>query len=722
MIDINCVKVLKKDGLKVPFNIEKVYIAIGKSAERAMVELTDEDRSKIGEYITNYIQTNDMSEVTVLMMHHLVENALASLGYDDVVKSYKEYRDYKTTFAVMMDEVYKKARMIMYRGDGHSNANTDETLVTTQRCLIAGELNRILYKMFDLNADERLACKEGYIYVHDQSARRDTYNCCLFDTAAVMKGGFNMGSQHYNEPKTIDTAMDVLGDIILMSASQQYGGWSTRIDDLLAPYVEKSYQAYVDKYLNIIDELKVPVNEPDRATWAANKALADLETDLRQGFQGLEMKLNTVASSRGDYPFVSFALGLGAKWSEVLVSKWCLKVRMAGQGEEGKKKPVVFPKLIFLYDEELHGKGKVLEDLFELALDCSSKAMYPDYLSLSGEGYVPEMYKKYGAVIYPMGCRAFLSPWYERGGMTPADDADKPVYTGRFNLGAISLNLIMIYQKAKEEGKDFYEVLDYYLQMIRRIHIRTFDYLSKKKASMSPLAFCEGGLYGGHLQPDECIGKVLRPCTMSFGITGLNELNILHNGKTICEDGEFPLEVMEHINKKKEEWKVEDNILYAIYGTPAESLSGLQVKQFRNKYGVIPGVSDKDYLSNSFHCHVSEDINGIQKQDSEKRFWDLFAGGRIQYVRYNLDYNKEAMRTLVRRAMKMGFYEGVNLCLSYCEDCGHEELGMEVCPKCGSHNITQIDRVIGYLGYTRIHGDTRMNESKRAEIADRKSM
>lgn len=402
--------------------------------------------------------------------------------------------------------------------------------------------------------------------------------------------------------------------------------------------------------------------------------------------------------------------------------KWCLKVRMAGQGREGKKKPVVFPKLIFLYDEEIHGKGKILEDLFEIALECSSKAMYPDYLSLSGEGYVPEMYKKYGSVIYPMGCRAFLSPWYERGGMEPADEDDKPVFTGRFNLGAISLNLIMIYQKAKEEKKDFYEVLEYYLQMIRRIHIRTFEYLSKKKASMSPLAFCEGGLYGGNLKPDECIGKILRPCTMSFGITGLNELNILHNGNSIYSDGEFPLEVMEFINKKKDEWKVEDNILYATYGSPAESLSGLQVKQFRNKYGIIPGVSDKDYLSNSFHCHVSEDITGIQKQDSEKRFWNLFSGGRIQYVRYNLTYNKEAFRILVRRAMKMGFYEGVNLCLSYCDDCGHEELNMSSCTKCGSNNITQIDRVIGYLGYTRLHGDTRMNDSKRAEIKDRKSM
>ena len=154
-----------------------------------------------------------------------------------------------------------------------------------------------------------------------------------------------------------------------------------------------------------------------------------------------------------------------------MVSKAALNVRMRGQGKEGNKKPVLFPKLIFLYDENLHGEGKELEDIFKLGVLCSSKAMYPDWLSLSGNGYVPSVYKKYGEVIYPMGCRAFLSEWFERGGMKPADKDDKPIFTGRFNIGAVTLNMIMIYQKAKLENKDFYEVLDYYLEMIRQIHI-----------------------------------------------------------------------------------------------------------------------------------------------------------------------------------------------------------------------------------------------------------
>lgn len=315
-----------------------------------------------------------------------------------------------------------------------------------------------------------------------------------------------------------------------------------------------------------------------------------------------------------------------------------------------------------------------------------------------------------------------MSPWFKEGGVHPKNENDEPVFIGRMNMGAITLNGIMILAKAREENKPFYEVLDYYLEMIRNIHKRTYEYLGKMKASTNPLAFCEGGLYGGHLNPSDTIEKLLKPMTASFGITGLNELQQLYNEKSIREDGEFALEYMQYINKKAEEYKEKDGILYAIYGTPAESLCGLQIEQFRAKYGIIKGVSDKPYTSNSFHCHVSEDISPVEKQDKEKRFWDLFNGGKIQYVRYPIGYNINAIKTLVRRAMKLGFYEGINLALSYCNDCGHQEENMEICPVCGSYNLTKIDRMNGYLSYSRVKGDTMLNKAKMSEIADRRSM
>ena len=704
-------KVIKKDGTKTEYNRDKIINAVNKSASRVMIKLSQEDLDTICLTVEKLIEYLGTNEVNVFDLHHMVETSLDKINHD-VATSYREYRNYKKTFVGMLDEVYSKAQSIMYIGD-KSNSNTDSALVTTKRSLVYGELNKELYNRFFLNKEERQACRDGYIYIHDKSARRDTMNCCLFDTKEVMSNGFEMGNIWYNEPKTIDTACDVLGDIIMMSASMQYGVWSTRVDNLLAPYVEKSYNMYKEELIGY-GTLKEDFIEKE--------ALRKTTRDLEQGIQGLEMKLNSVASSRGDYPFTTFAIGLGTSKWEKMVSEAVLRVRMGGQGKKGFKRPVLFPKIIFLYDENIHGAGKEMEDLFDLGIECSSKCMYPDFLSLTGDGYVASIYKKYGEVIYPMGCRAFLSPWYRRGGMYPADENDTPVFTGRFNIGAVTLNMIMILAKAREENKDFYEVLDYYLEMIRSIHIRTYEYLGKMKASTNPLGYCEGGFLGGHLNPDDNIAPILKPMTASFGITGLNELQQLYNGKSIREDGQFALEVMEYINKKVDEFKKEDGNLYAIYGTPAESLCGLQVEQFRAKYGIIKGVSDKSYTTNSFHCHVSEEISPVEKQDKEKRFWDLFNGGKIQYVRYPLGYNKLAIKSLVRRAMDLGFYEGVNLALSYCNDCGHQEENMDVCPVCGSSNLTKIDRMNGYLSYSRVKGDTTLNKAKMDEIADRKSM
>ena len=450
--------------------------------------------------------------------------------------------------------------------------------------------------------------------------------------------------------------------------------------------------------------------------------MADVRVDFEQGFQGWEYKFNSVSSSRGDYPFITMTAGTGTSKFAKMASIIMLEVRRKGQGKKTCKKPVLFPKIVFLYDENLHGPGGELEDVFEAGIECSQKAMYPDWLSLTGDGYVASIYKKYGRIISPMGCRAFLSPWFERGGMEPADENDKPVFVGCFNIGAVSLHLPMIYAKAQQESKDFFEVLDYYLNLIRKLHIRTYAYLGELKASTNPLAYCEGGFLGGHLGIHDKIKPLLKYATASFGITALNELEQIATGKSIAEGGEFSIRTMEYINKRIQEFKKEDGHLYAIYGTPAENLCGLQIQQFRKKYGIVENVSDREYVSNSFHCHVAEDISPIEKQDKEKRFWDLFNGGKIQYVRYPIDYNREAVKTLVRRAMKMGFYEGVNLSLAYCDDCGHQQLEMDVCPKCGSSNLTKIDRMNGYLSYSRVKGDTRLNAAKMAEIKDRKSM
>ena len=723
--------VVKKDLTVEPFNDQKIVDAVNKSASRVMVELTNDDYKKIIDLVWDELIADDVDEnttCTVEELHNAVESALDEFN-PKIAKSYKDYRNYKKEFVHMMDDVFTKSQAIRYIGD-KSNANTDSALVATKRSLIFNELNKELYRKFFMNRNELQACKDGYIYIHDQSARLDTMNCCLFDVASVLSGGFEMGNVWYNEPKTLDTAFDVMGDIILSTAAQQYGGFTVpEVDKILEPYAEKSYQKYYKEFFEVFDSdidgvyvdafsTSEHLIEEKACEYATNKVKRDFE----QGWQGIEYKLNTVGSSRGDYPFVTMTFGLSTTKFGKMASITFLNVHKEGQGKAGNKKPVLFPKLVFLYDENLHGPGKVNEDVFNAGIECSMKTMYPDWLSLTGEGYVPSMYKKYGTVVSPMGCRAFLSPWYEKGGIEPEDENDKAIFEGRFNLGVVSFHLPMILAKAQRESRDFYEVLDYYLEMIRSIHKRTYDYIGEMKASTNPLAYCEGGFLNGYLKPDEKIRSILKPMTLSFGITALNELQELYNKKSLVEDGKFAVDVMKYINKKIIQFKHEDGLLYAIYGTPAESLCGLQVEQFRKMYGIVPGVSDREYVSNSFHCHVTEDITPIQKQDLENRFWNLFNGGKIQYVRYPINYNREAVVTLIRRAMKMGYYEGVNLALSYCEHCGHEELNMDMCPKCGSEDITKIDRMNGYIGYTRVHGDTRYNKAKMTEIAERRSM
>ena len=705
------VVVIKKDGTREDYNFQKIVDAVKKSAGRVMISLSDEDFSDLAEYVESELANLNSKEVNIAQMHDIVESALEDVN-PKIARSYRNYRNYKKDFVHMLDKVYQESQKIMYIGD-KENSNADSALVSTKRSLIFNELNKELYKKFFLNVEELQAINDGYIYIHDMSARRDTMNCCLFDVASVLKGGFEMGNLWYNEPKSLNVAFDVIGDITMAAASQQYGGFTLpEVDKILAPYAQKTYNESYAKYIDM-------GISPEQAEIQATK---DVEKDFHDGFQGWEYKFNTVASSRGDYPFITVSAGLGQSKFEKMATIIMLNVRRDGQGKKSCKKPVLFPKIVFLFDKNLHGEGKPLEDVYRAGIECSKKAMYPDWLSLTGEGYVASMYKQYGKVVSPMGCRAFLSPWYERGGIHKADENDQPIFVGRFNIGAISLHLPLIYAKAQKESKNFYEVLDYYMELIRKIHIRTYDYLGEMKASTNPLAYCEGGFLGGHLGIHDKIKPVLKSATASFGITALNELQELYNGKSLVEDGAFALEVMEYINKKVDEYKEKDGYLYAIYGTPAENLCGLQVKQFRKKYGIVKNVSDRGYVSNSLHCHVSENITPIQKQDLEKRFWDLLNGGKIQYVKYPVSYNTGAIETLVNRAMDLGFYEGVNLALSYCDDCGHQELNMDVCPKCGSRNLTKIDRMNGYLSYSRVKGDTRLNQAKMEEIKDRVSM
>lgn len=715
----------KKKGFTEPFDETKIHAAIRKSAERILQVMSESDCEKVSQRVLELITDK---EIGVKKLHRLVENALDDTGFYKVAESYRQYRNYKEDAQKIMEAVDAKTLELSYKED-RSNANADSLLVSTKRSILFGEMQKERYKKLYLTADELEAAEEGYIYIHDMKDRLSTFNCCLYNLGRVLKGGFTLSNQPFTEPNSLGVAMSIAADHISAAAGQQYGGFTIpQIDEVLIPYAEKSYNFYLKEYAKNVEACHGTYVEAEADKWAEDHVRREAE----QQYQHIELTLNTIASSRGDFPFTTFTFGhSNNRWAK-LISKVFLETRRKGQGIKGKEVPVLFPKLVFLYDSELHGKGAPAEDLFDTAIETAKQCMYPDFLSLDA-GYVGDVYHKYGKIISPMGCRAFLSPVFKNSGwITPQDENDEfEIY--RCNLGVVSLNLPMIYYKASTEGKEFFEVLDYYMELGRSIGKRVADYLYKLKASCDPLVFMEGGFDGGTLRPDDCIKPVLKRSTISFGYGGLHELTELAIGKSLSEDPSFALETMKHINANIEAYKKEDHLIWAIYGTPGESWLPLACEQFIKKFGKIKGVTDKGFFTNSFHACVDEDITPIEKIELEAKFFPLSKGGCINHVKIPsiAPEMNPAIKDQVRYAMSLGLYHSVNHAQNRCLDCGNHWIGDDSmpfeenykCPVCGSMNTVGIRRMNGYLGYSKTtQGKTKFNDGKEKEFKIRKNL
>lgn len=683
----------KKSGLTENFNEKKIWCAIRKSADRVLLSLSDEDCKNVTDLVRLKIQG---PEVTVTKLHKLVEVSLDEAGFGKVAESYRQYRNYKIDALKIMEAVDKKTLELLYKED-RSNANADSTLVSTKRSILQSEQQKERYKRIFLSSEELQAHEDGYIYFHDIGSRLDcVYNCALLDIRTILSGGFMAAGMEYTEPKSVGTAISVTVDIVSSVCAQQYGGLSIpQLDEVMAPYCQKSYDFYIQQFKDIVENTGGIYTEEKADKYAEER----VRREISQGIQNMEIYFSTVSSARGDYPFFGISIGHGAGRWEKIFAEEVLKMRKRGQGREGSRTPVVFPKLIFLYDENLHNEGKELEDLFNLAVETCSVAQYPDMMSVNN-GYIGDIYKKTGKIITSMGCRAFLSPIWKSGSFTgPVDEKDDFVLF-RANLGATSMNLPMIYMKAKIEGKDFFEVLDYYLELIRKFNKKTVNYLKKMKASSSPLMFTQGGLEGGFLNPNDTVEPVLKYSTISFAYGGLNEVGLLHSGKRIDEDQEFPLEVLKYMKQKIDQFKEEDQILHALYSTPGETWLSVAVEKFKEIYGDVPGVTTKGYFTNSFHMPVDVDMTPIEKMDLEYKFWNYPLGGRISHIKVPDITNLEGIKSLIRYGMNLGLYLGVNHAENHCLDCGDHYTGRDdipededVCPICGSVNLVKIRRI-----------------------------
>ena len=391
-------QVIKKDGTVEPWDSEKIYTAIEKAASRANYIKHGAGYAPVVEYVEK--RFSDRDEVHTSELHKVVIDALKKYT-PEVGEAYQEFRDYKNTYAKAFEKVKEDADTVLLLGD-RENANFDSSLVSTKGSLIKGYLTKELYKQFYLSQEELQASKEGTIYIHDlRDMIFGSFNCCLFDMGNVLKNGFSMSNVTYTEPTSVLSALQVIGDITLVATAQQFGGFTIpEIDKILLPYAKKTYYNAIKRYEKATDGLVYGLHVLN-----CPLAFEDLKRELEQGFQSLELKLNTVPCSRGDFAFTTLTFGT---WNTMmddldreimkLIGEVILETRMKGHG--GKQ--VVFPKLVFLYDENKIKEDEDHRELFEKAVECSSKCMYPDYLSLN-HGAVGEIYQRTGAITSPMG-------------------------------------------------------------------------------------------------------------------------------------------------------------------------------------------------------------------------------------------------------------------------------------------------------------------------------
>lgn len=678
-------KVIKRDGSIVDFEKEKIIRAINLSAKRTRQTLSRETENYVVEETIKDLITRGLNNnIKVDDIHLSVENVLWNIDRN-LYSEYRSYNNYKKRFNHSFNNILREAKRIVYEGD-KENANKDSCLNSTKMTLTSELVGREMYLEYELPKHLSEAHKNMDFYIHDLGERfYNKLNCCLLDVGNIYKGGYYLNGEFIKEPTTIEYALDQLIDIILVASSQQYGGLTIpEIDNLLEPYAQKSYDYYIKKF-----------NGDEKAT------LEKLQKIMYKCFRRIQFKIKCVINAGGQTSFVTWTFGTNTSKLGRLITKTILNVR--------QDYLAIFPKLIYLYHSDFSGEGKINNDLYNQAIRCSMTQLYPDYCSAE-KGYLKEVYDRTGTIISAMGCRAYLSPWYDENG--------KERYIGRANLGAVSLALPRYAIWSKGNKEKFFEILDKYFDYAMEVHNLTYEKLRKVKAKTNPLMFCEGGgIY--KLNPEETIEKALDYMTYSIGYIGLTEVCYIMTGKHLHEDNSFAIEVLEHLNKRIEEEKEKSGKLIALYGTPSEGYCDKLLRADRELFGEISFVTDKKWYHNSFHVGSNFEIDALSKQIKEAPLFHLSNGGHIVYNEYPMVDNFKGFKELIDYAMREGLYYGVNVENNTCGDCGYVGDFKDNCPKCNSKNTVMITRCCGYLGFKNKNGDTRYNEGKNAEVENR---
>ena len=705
--------IIKRDGVKQPFNPQKIKRAVLKAFNDVDGKIDNyaiEKADNIADYIEGYMK-GIPNELTIEDIQHLVENGLMATKRRDVARSYIEYRHSRDLARKnTMDDVLGEMLENQNEYWSKENSNKNSKVLTTQRDYMAGIVSTDYARRYLLPQKVVKAHDRGVIHVHDLDYLTENAitNCSLINLEDMLQNGTVINNEMIEPQHKFLTAMTVATQIMLGVSSSQYGGLTVSATHM-APFVRDSYNAFLQKYLNR------GVDSATAEKWAND----DLKKEIEDGVQTFNYQLNSMTNTNGQSPFCSvfFYLNENPEYTKevAMITEEFLRQRIKGiKNKAGVYVTQAFPKLLYCLDENNIHEDSEYYYLTELAAECTAKRMVPDYISAK---IMKEL--KNGDVFPCMGCRSFLSP-----------DPVHHKYYGRFNIGVSTINLPYVALEAKAENKDFFELLDYYLELCHKAQKVRLDRLEHVTSDVAPILWQNGAF--ARLKEGESLHELLHNnyCTSSLGYAGLYETVKILTGESHTHRGSdgynMGIKIMQHLNDMCDKWKAAENVGYSLYGSPIESTTYKFAKALKRDFGTIEGITDKNYVTNSYHVTPSEEISAFDKIDIEADFQKLSAGGAISYIEVgNLQHNIPAVMTLIQYMYDKIMYCEMNTKSDYCYNCGFDgeiELKKDKdkfywkCPCCGNEDEDKMAvtrRVCGYLG-TNGYNQGRLND-----IADR---
>ena len=710
------IKVIKRDGRTVDYDADKIIIAISK-ANKDVIGKNKISRPNIEEIVKTIEIENYKSSITVEEIQDIIEKKLMEFGKFELAKQYILYRERHALVRKVNTTDESILTLVRNKNEETSreNSNKNALLVSTQRDLIAGETSKDITDRILLPERIVKAHNDGVLHFHDKDYfLQPMHNCMLVNIKDMLDNGTVMNGKLIESPKSFQVACNVMTQIIATVASNQYGGQSVDIRHL-GKYLRRTYdKCYKKRYNKYIEKGYTEIEASERA---CEDAIEKRQEELESGVQTIQYQINTLMTTNGQTPFVTIFMHIDDKDEYVeevaMIVEEILKQRYQGiKNEQGVYITPAFPKLIYVLDENNCLKGGKYDYITKLAVKCSSKRLYPDYISAK------QMRKNYeGNVFSPMGCRSFLSPWKNEKG--------EYVFESRFNQGVVSINLPQIGIIANGDEKRFWKLLDERLNLCYDALMCRHEALRGTISDLSPVHWQYGA--AARLKKGESIDKLLKGgfSTISLGYIGVYETTKLMKGVSHTDPigEEFALRLMNHLREKVDYWKETTGIGFGLYGTPAESLCYRFARIDKERFGDIEDITDKGYYTNSYHVDVREKIDAFSKLKFESQFQPISSGGAISYVEIpNMKNNLKALEDLVKFIYDNIQYAEFNTKSDYCHVCGFDgeivinEDDEWECPNCGNKDHSKMNvtrRTCGYLG------ENFWNAGKTKEIKSR---